>query len=39
MDDSIKAIVAGVTDWNINNKDKYDIKKWSMQGVSLHLSQ
>lgn len=27
MDDSIKAIVTGVTDWNINNKDKYDISK------------
>lgn len=25
MDDSIKAIVTRVTDWNINNKDKYDI--------------
>ena len=25
MDDSIKAIVTGVTDWNINNKEKYDI--------------
>lgn len=32
MDDSIKAIVAEVTDWNINNKDKYDISK---NGLSL----
>lgn len=33
MDDSIKAIVTGVTGWNINNKDKYDISKTG------HMSQ
>lgn len=27
MDDSIKAIVTGVNDWNINDEDKYDISE------------
>lgn len=30
MDDSIKIIVTGVNDWNINDEDKYDISEtWS----------
>lgn len=41
MDDSILAIVTGVSDWNMNVKDTYDTSKnrSGVEGVSVPLAQ